>query len=115
MAGGTTSSSKMVWTQVAEFPQSSVAVHVRVIFMPEGQLPEAVTSLKMTKGAVSQLSLAVAVPVLAGNVLPLHAMVTFGGHTMEGGTLSSTKMVWRQELEFPHASVAIQVRLMVSS
>ena len=37
-----------------------------------GQFPPVVTSLKVIVGVASQLSVAVAVPVLAGNVLAVH-------------------------------------------
>ncbi len=40
-------------------------------------------------GAGEQLSTAVAVPVPAGKVLPVHAMVRFGGQVITGGVLSS--------------------------
>ena len=50
-----------------------------------------VTSLYVTTGAGSQLSVAVAFPVLDGSVLAVHSMVIFGGHSvMTGGVLSST-------------------------
>ncbi len=43
-------------------------------------------------GAGLQLSIAVAVPVPAGKVLPVHSTVTFGGQVMTGGVLSSIVM-----------------------
>ena len=49
-------------------PQPSVAVQVRVIIELPEQLPAVVTSEKATTGAPPQLSVAVAVPVLAGKV-----------------------------------------------
>jgi hypothetical protein len=69
----------------------------------------------VTVGVASQLSLEVAVPVLAGAVLAVHWMVTFGGHTMDGAWLSSTNMVWAQVLVLPQSSVASQVRVIVLS
>ena len=42
---------------------------------------------------MSQLSVAVAVPVLAGNVLPVHSIVTFAGQVIIGAALSSTNIV----------------------
>jgi hypothetical protein len=62
----------MVWTHVLVLPQSSVVVHVRVIVLSCGQAPPTVTSLKVTVGVASQLSVEVAVPVLAGKVLAVH-------------------------------------------
>jgi len=53
-------------------PQSSVAVQVRVIVLSCGHVPAAVTSLKLITNVGSQLSVAVAVPVLAGKVLAVH-------------------------------------------
>ena len=40
-----------------------------------------------------QLSVAVAVPVAAGKVLPVHSMVTLGGQVTTGGVLSSMVMI----------------------
>ena len=56
-------------------------------------MPATTTSVKATSGAESQLSLAVAVPVAAGNVLVKHAIVTFAGQVTTGATLSSTTIV----------------------
>jgi hypothetical protein len=58
-----------------------------------GHDPDAVISLKVSVGEATQLSVAVAVPVLGGNVLAVHWMVTFAGHVIVGGTASSTVMV----------------------
>jgi hypothetical protein len=52
-----------------------------------------VTSLKVIAGVLSQLSVAVALPVLAGNVLAVHSIVIFGGHVINGAWLSSTEMI----------------------
>jgi hypothetical protein len=70
-----------------------VAVQVRLIVLSCGQDPPTVTSLKAMVGVPSQLSVAVAVPVLAGNVLAVHCMVTLPGHTIDGAALSSTMIV----------------------
>ena len=64
-------------------------------------------------GVASQLSVAVAVPVPAGNVLSVHWIVTFPGQVMVGTPESITSIVWRHVLVLPHPSVADQVRLMV--
>ena len=74
-------------------PQSSVALHVLVIVNSCGHDPPIVTSLKVIPGVVSQLSVAVALPVLAGNVLAVHSIVIFGGHVITGAWLSSTEMI----------------------
>ena len=74
------------------------------------------TSLKVTDGAGSQLSDAVALPVLAGAVLSVHSIVILAGQrVITGGVLSSTIITWRQVLLFPQSSVAVQVLLMVYS
>ena len=49
-------------------PQSSVAVQVRVITFSCGQLPAAMLSLKPRSRSLSQLSVALAVAVVAGSV-----------------------------------------------
>lgn len=113
--GATLSSTTMVCTQLLELPQSSVVTHVRVIVLSCGHAPPRVTSLKVTVGVASQLSEDDAVPVFAGNVLAVHCMVTFGGHVIEGATLSSTTMVCAQVLELPQSSVATHVRVIVLS
>lgn len=77
--------------------------------------PATVTSVKVTVGVPSQLSVAVAVPVLAGKVLAVHNMVILAGQVMTGATLSSTKIVWLQVLKLPQSSVARQVRVIVLS
>lgn len=74
------------------FPQPSDAVHVRVIVNKRGQAPATVTSENVTIGDPVQLSVAVAVPVLAGNELAEQSMVTFGGQVIAGGALSSTNI-----------------------
>jgi hypothetical protein len=80
-----------------------------------GQEPAVITSLYITVGDASQLSVEVADPVLAGDVLAVHSMVILAGHNRLGTVLSSTVMIWLQELIFPHASVATQVRVIVFS
>ena len=72
MAGAVLSSTNIVCVQVLIFPQSSVAFHVLVMVNSCGQVPPAVTSVKVMVGEVSQKSVAVAVPVFAGKVLALH-------------------------------------------
>ena len=105
-----------IWRQVLLFPQASVASQVLLIVYSCGQAPPVVTSLKSTAGAGSQLSEAVAEPVLAGSVLSSHSTVMLAGQrVITGGVLSSTVMVWAQVLLLPHASVAIQVRVMIDS
>jgi len=80
-----------------------------------GHAPPTVTSLEVIVGVPSQLSVAVAVPVLAGNVLAEQSIVTFVGQVSTGATLSSTTIVCTQLLELPQSSVATHVRVMVLS
>ena len=95
-------------------PQASVAVQVRVMVDSLAQEPGATLSLAETAGAGSQLSVAVAVPVPEAAVEALHSTVTFAGHVMTGAVeSSSTVIVWLQLLLLPHASVAVQVRVML--
>ena len=95
MTGGVLSSTKMVCRHELEFPQSSVALHVRCIVYSCGHAPPIVTSVDVMVGVKSQLSVAVAVPfVPPGAVLAVHWMVILGGQkVITGGVLSSTKMV----------------------
>ena len=71
------------------------------------------TSVKVTIGDASQLSVEVGLPVITGSVLWLQRMVIFAGHVIAGATLSVTKIVWLQVLKLPQASVPFQVRVMV--
>ena len=75
----------IICSHVLLLPQSSVAFQILVIPPPCEQDPPAmVTSLKVIIGALSQLSVAVALPVLAGNVLAIHSIVIFAGHVING-------------------------------
>lgn len=93
IAGATLSSTTMVCIHVLEFPQSSVALHVRVIVLSCGQPAPTVTSEKVNVGVASQLSVAVGDPVAAGSVLAVHCMVIFGGQVMVGAPESITEMI----------------------
>ena len=73
MTGGVLSSTKMTCKQVLEFPQSSVALHVLLIVYSCGHAPATVTSVDVIVGVASQLSVAVAVPLVPpGAVLAVH-------------------------------------------
>jgi hypothetical protein len=52
-----------------------------------------VESVKVSVGVASQLSVAVAVPVVTGVVPVLHCIVTLGGQVICGGLLSITVIV----------------------
>src|SRR5206468_778371 len=98
----------MVWLQVAELPQASVAVQVRLILAAVGQLPASVSSADVTVRLGSQASAKAGAPNAgwAG-----HWMVSSAGQLATTGAVwSSTVMVWLHEDELPQASVAVQVR-----
>jgi hypothetical protein len=62
--GGSSSTTVMICSQLERLPQESVAIHVRVISSSGGQLPAATLSLSPMLTLMSQLSVAVATPVL---------------------------------------------------
>jgi hypothetical protein len=115
MAGATLSSTKMVCTQVDVLPQSSAAFQVLFMVYSCGHAPATVTLEKVMVGEPSQLSVAVAVPVFAGNVLAVQRTVIFGGQVKTGPALSSTKMVCTHVPELPQSSATFHVRVMVYS
>ena len=80
--GETESISQMVCVHVAELPHASVAVHVRTILYDCVQGPAMVLSEEVMTGEGSQLSVAVAKPLSAGNVLAVHWIVTFAGQVI---------------------------------
>ena len=106
MEGGVVSSMVMICTQEPVFPHASVEVQVLSII--SGQPSSIVTSLKSTSKPPSppksQLSVALAKPVLSGSVLSLQSIVISPGQSTVGGVESSTKMVCTHVLEFPHSS-----------
>jgi hypothetical protein len=111
MTGAVLSVTKIVRLHIAEFPQLSVAVQVRVILYAWAQMPPGVvTSLKLMIGAPSHKSVAVAMPNEPGNIG--HSIgVTTVGQVMTGAVWSPTEMVRLQVAEFPQSSVATQVRV----
>lgn len=94
------------------FPQASVANQVLV--NTSGHVPEVPESVNVITGVPSQLSVAVAVPVVAGNVLEPHSTVIFAGHVMIGMVLSNIVMDWAHVAELPQLSVALYVLTMVN-
>ena len=115
MTGSVVSTTLMVCVPEIELPHASVAVHVRVIVDSCGQVPGAVASMKVTTGAGSQLSVAVAMPVAAGALEASHSTVAAIGTVITGSVVSTTLMVCAPEIELPHASVAVHVRVIVDS
>ena len=63
--------------------------------------------------AVSQLSVAVAVPLAASLVSAGHSKVTSAGTTRTGAVVSWTVKTWVAEAVLPQGSTAVQVRVMV--
>jgi hypothetical protein len=112
MTGTAVSTMVMAWAQLPALPQASVAVQVRVMTDAPAQVPEATLSDDVTPGALSQSSVAVAVPVYAAAVEASHSTVTFAGHVMTGAPLSMTIMVCTSIPALPQLSVAVQVRVM---
>jgi hypothetical protein len=92
-------------------PQESVAVQVRVT---DSELPQPSkdTSTWVTV-ALPDASVAVALPVAAGLVSPLHSIVTSAGRVRTGAVVSCTVMTCEALAELPHASVAVHVRVSV--
>jgi hypothetical protein len=113
IVGGRISSNVIVWLHELELPQLSVAVHVRV--MPELPVhpPGVVASEYVMEIERSQLSVAVAKPVIAGSVELPQASVILGGQLITGAVISCTVIVWSQVTKFPHLSVARQVLVIV--
>src|SRR5512133_136487 len=69
-----------------------------------------VASAYVITGVASQLSVAVAVPVFAGNVDSSQLMVTANGQVITGAVTSTTVIVCTQVLALPQLSVAFLVR-----
>jgi hypothetical protein len=112
ITGGVVSSTLMVCTAVAVFPQPSFAVHVRVNVYAFGHGPATVASTKVNVG-VPQLSVAVGVSHMG--VSEHSILVTPGKPLITGGVVSSTLITWLAVAVFPQPSFAVQVRVIVYS
>jgi hypothetical protein len=109
IAGGRLSVTAMLRLQVALFPQSSVAVQVRVTLYSCGQMPGVVLSEKVTGVLLSQASRAVASPKIGSNG---HSTVGVTvGQVITGGRLSVMVTVLLQVEVLPQSSLAVQVRV----
>src|SRR5258706_130551 len=108
IVGAVLSVTEIVLLQVEEFPQSSVAVHVRVTENSCGQLPGVVIVENVGITLGSHKSEAVAAPKegLAG-----HSTLDTVGHVIVGAVLSVTEIVLLQVEVLPQSSVAVQVRV----
>lgn len=113
--GTVLSNTVITWAQVAEFPQASVDVYVRVSVKLLGQVMLVVTSAKVTTGVPPQLSDVMTLAGLPGGTALAHCTVTFAGQVIAGGVLSSTIMVWAHVDVLPHASVANHVLVIARS
>src|SRR6187549_4189874 len=101
----------MVPLHVDALPQSSVAVHVRVVLYAPTHEPGVVASTNVIVTVASQASVAVG-GVNTGNAGQLTGVVC-AAHVMVGGTLSSTTIVALQVAVLPQSSVAVQVRVVL--
>ena len=90
----------IVWVHVAEWPQWSVAVHVRATEYDCGHEPGVVTSANDTVGFGSHASLTnVGAPANAGDAG--HSIVAFAAQEIVGAVVSTTVIVWVQVAEWP--------------
>src|SRR5438552_12648069 len=108
IGGAVVSTIVMVWAQVEKLPQSSVAVHVRVM-TPVFPQPGAKASVWLM-ATLPQASLPVAVPVALGSVEAVHSTVVLAGQVIDGLVVSTTVMVCTTLVVLPESSVAVQVR-----
>jgi hypothetical protein len=109
IAGGVISLTVMVWLAVAVFPHASIAVHFRVTALALPQL--------LVVASVNDI---VAVELLHASLAVGEEKVGVAGQSMvdgpptpliTGGVLSLTVIVWLAVAVFPHASVAVHVRV----
>ncbi len=107
MTGGVISRTLIVCDAVEEFPQPSVAVHVRFTLYVPVHAPFVVTSAKVKLNELPHPSVAVAVANtgVAGQLIVVGA----GNEEKTGGVISCTLMVCDFVEIFPHASVAVHV------
>src|SRR6478736_6036789 len=107
IVGGVISCTTIVPLQVAVFPQSSVAVQVRVVLYVPVHVPGVETSEKVTVTVRSHASVAVG-GVNTG--VAGHAIgVVCVAHVIVGGVISCTTIVPLQVAVFPQSSVAVHV------
>ena len=96
----------MICSHAALFPAASSAVQVRTIDSVSPQ-PDVMVSLWVICGIESQLSVAMAKPVLAVLVSAGHSRVKVAGQVITGGMVSTTSTVrvtWPEV--FPQSSIA---------
>jgi hypothetical protein len=109
--GAVVSMKLMCCERVLVLPQASVAVHVRVMPPVPGVGPLVVVCENDTMGLASQLSVAVKV---AADGMASHCTVTSAGAALSTGPVVSCAVtICCPVLVFPHASVAVQVLVIV--
>jgi hypothetical protein len=97
----------IICAQVAELPQTSVALYVLVTVNLLAQVCPLVTSLtKVIVATPPQLSDAVTEPIFAGGTKLAHETVTGPGQVIVGGVISFTVMICAQVALLPQMSVA---------
>ncbi len=108
MTGTLISCTLMVCEAVELLPHPSVAVHVRLTLYDPAHAPLVVTSLKVSVNKLIQASVTDGVrnTGVAGQLI----VEGPGNEEMTGATISCTLMVCDAVAEFPHTSVAVQVR-----
>ena len=111
IVGGVISCTTIVPLQVAVFPQSSVAVHVRVVLYVPVHDPGVLTSTKVIVTLASQASVAVGA-VNTGSAGQLTGVVC-ATHVIVGGVTSITTIVPLHVAVFPQSSVAVHVRVVL--
>jgi hypothetical protein len=114
-AGASSSMTVTIWSQLEALPQSSVAVQVRVITSSCAQLPSATLSLSVIANSLSQLSVALTLPVAVELLSSSQLTVVSAGQVIAGASSSTTVMTWSQSLLLPQSSVAVQVRVITFS
>jgi hypothetical protein len=96
----------MVCMQVLKFPAASVAFHVRVVTLP------LTASVYVMATAPPQLSVAVAVPALAGVAGNPQASVILPGQVIAGACVSFTVTV-KLHTVVPHTLLAVIVTVVI--
>ena len=108
IAGGVPSKTVMTCVQVAELPQTSVAMYVRVKVKRLTHVWFVMTSPPLvTVTTPPQLSEAVMEPGAGAGTKLAHETVMGAGHVNVGGVSSKTTMISAQVAVLPHSSVAI--------
>jgi hypothetical protein len=109
IVGAVTSMTTMVLLQEALFPQSSVAVHIRVTLYDPAHDPCVVSSVNVTVTVASQASVAVGA-VNTGTAGQLTGVFCVA-QTKVGGVLSTTRIVALHDALLPQSSVPVHVRV----